>query len=60
MKESVLEVFRDDIARYRVVLGTEVEENSLATLDKGGIPNLRALCLHNGTVYIGTGPATGS
>lgn len=51
VKESVLEIFREDIARFRLVLTTELGEPSTAILDRGGVPELTALRLHNGTVY---------
>ncbi len=51
IRDSVLEIFREDIARFRVVLATDIDENPEAVLDRGGVPNLTALRLHNGTVY---------
>ena len=48
---SVLEIFKEDIARFRVVLTTESDENPLAMVEQGEVPKLNALCLHNGTVY---------
>lgn len=51
VKDSVLEIFREDIARFRLVLTTELGEPSTQILDRGGIPELTALRLHNGTVY---------
>ena len=51
VKDSVLEIFREDIARFRVVLATDVDEASMEMLDRGEIPPLSALRLHNGTVY---------
>lgn len=51
VRESVLEIFQEDIARYRVLFAAEIDENALEVLDKGGIPFLKALQLHNGTVY---------
>ncbi len=51
VNESVLEIFREDIARFRLVITTDVGEPSTTILDKGGIPTLPALRLHNGTVY---------
>ncbi|MBK6939098.1 MAG: CBS domain-containing protein [Planctomycetes bacterium] len=51
VRESVLEIFREDIARFRLVLTTELGETSTAMLDRGEIPPLTALRLHNGTVY---------
>lgn len=51
VEESVLEIFREDIARFRLVLTTELGDPSTHVLDRGGIPELKALRLHNGTVY---------
>ncbi len=51
LKESPVEILKEDIGRFRVVLGSDDDENSLAVLDEGGVPKLRALFLHNGTVY---------
>jgi len=51
VKKSITEIFQEDIARYRVVIGTEIKEDSLKLLDKGRIPILEALQMHNGTVY---------
>lgn len=48
---SVIEVFREDIARYRVLLGAEVGEDPFEVLGQGRAPQLGALRLHNGTVY---------
>jgi len=56
---SVLEIFRDDIARFRVVIPAEIDENALVELDQGRIPHLRALCIHNGTVYRWNRPCYG-
>ena len=49
--ESVLEIFKEDISRFRVLLTTELDETPMEVLNEGGIPNLMALQLHNGTVY---------
>lgn len=51
IRDSVLEIFREDIARFRVVLSENLDEDPMAVLDAGGIPKLSALRLHNGTVY---------
>ncbi len=48
---SVLEIFREDISRFRVLIASDAGESPLKVLDRGEIPPLRALCLHNGTVY---------
>ncbi len=49
--ESVLEIFKEDISRFRVLLTTEMNEKPLKVLEEGGVPDLMALQLHNGTVY---------
>jgi CBS domain-containing protein len=51
INESVTEIFKEDIARFRVILTTETEDNPLAMVAQGIAPKLKALCLHNGTVY---------
>jgi len=49
--ESVIEIFKEDIARFRVVLTSKFEEDPIGMVARGEVPRLRALCLHNGTVY---------
>lgn len=51
IENSVLEIFREDIARFRVVLATDTDEDPMAVLDRGEVPQLTSLRLHNGTVY---------
>jgi CBS domain-containing protein len=59
LDDSILEIYREDIAKFRVLLGDIVEENSIETLKKGGIPRLRALQIHNSTVYRWNRPCYG-
>ena len=49
--QSVIEIFQEDIARFRVILTTEFEEDPIGMVARGEVPRLKALCLHNGTVY---------
>ena len=51
VNESVTELFKEDIARFRVILTTDTEDDPLAMVAQGIAPKLKALCLHNGTVY---------
>ena len=51
IKNSILEIFTDDISRYAPMLTTEFDENSMESLEKGKMPKLKALNLHNGTLY---------
>lgn len=51
VERSVLEIFREQIARFRVVLSTPTREAPSRAIEAGKAPALDALCLHNGTVY---------
>jgi len=51
VKSSVLEIFREDIARFRALVGSDLEEDAMAKLDRGELPSFKALRLHNGTIY---------
>jgi CBS domain-containing protein len=56
---SITEIFRSDIARFRLLFGYDEPEDSLAVLGGGGVPALAALALHNGTVYRWNRPCYG-
>lgn len=56
---SVIDVFKDNISRFRSLVTSDFTENSLETLQKGEIPKLKALNLHNGTVYRWNRPCYG-
>ena len=51
LDNSILDVFHEDVARFRIILTRELEENSLETLAAGGVPKLDAWRMHNGTVW---------
>jgi CBS domain-containing protein len=51
VKQSIVEIFREDIARFRTLVGTELDEKPLEMLARGELPQLKALRLHNGTIY---------
>lgn len=53
------EVYRSDIARHTTLFATDIRRSSLEMLDKGDIPELKALQLHNGTVYKWNRPCYG-
>jgi hypothetical protein len=59
VKASVLEIFREDVARFRVLLSTDRGISPLEVLDQGGLPDLPALRLHNGTIYRWNRPCYG-
>lgn len=51
VRESALEIFQEDIARFRTLISTEVEDDPFTELERGRAPSLKALRLHNSTVY---------
>jgi CBS domain-containing protein/gamma-glutamyl:cysteine ligase YbdK (ATP-grasp superfamily) len=51
IQESVLEIIKEDIARFRVMLTTEIDETAVEEFNAGKAPCFKALRLHNGTVY---------
>jgi len=59
VEQSVLEIFRDDITRFRVLLGCDELTNPFDDLENGRPPRLRALSLHNSTVYRWNRPCYG-
>jgi len=59
VKKSVTELFQEDIARFKILLGGNHDEDPFAELDAGRAPKLKALRLHNGTVYRWNRPCYG-
>lgn len=51
VRESVVEIFKEDILRFRALVGAEPDEHPFDVLNRGEIPQLKALRIHNGTVY---------
>jgi len=48
---SISDIYRDNISRFRSLLTAEFEQDSMEMIKQGQIPKLKALNLHNGTVY---------
>lgn len=59
LKESVVEIYKEDIARFRVWISGNVREDSWEKIQEGITPKLRALQIHNGTVYRWNRPCYG-
>jgi len=51
LKNSVIELFHDQITRFRPIMFIEPDENPFQVLARGETPSLSALRLHNGTVW---------
>jgi len=48
---GISDIFKDNISRFRSLVSSEYITDSLDMLSNGEIPKLKALSLHNGTVY---------
>lgn len=59
LENSIMEIYKEDIARFRVLLSAEVEEDSIGLIQEGKVPKLRALQVHNSTVYRWNRPCYG-
>jgi CBS domain-containing protein len=56
---EITEIYKEDIARFTLILTSLVEEDSLKVLESGRIPKLKALNLHNGTIWKWNRPCYG-
>jgi CBS domain-containing protein/gamma-glutamylcysteine synthetase len=59
LHHSILEIYKEDIARFRVLLSSDVEEDSLEMIKNDKVPKLRSLQVHNSTVYRWNRPCYG-
>ncbi len=59
LEGPIQEIYKEDIARFRVLLSADIEEDSLQLIEQGITPKLRALQVHNSTVYRWNRPCYG-
>ena len=59
VKQSALELFEEDISRFRVLLGARLDEDPFRVLEQGLAPQLDALRIYNGTVWRWNRPCYG-
>lgn len=59
VKNSVVDIFQEDIARHKVIFAEPTKEDSIKLLQEGKIPKLKSLMLHNGSVYKWNRPCYG-
>ena len=59
LQDSILELYKEDIVRFRVMLMTDSDVDPLEELERGIIPKLKALTIHNSTVYRWNRPCYG-
>jgi CBS domain-containing protein len=56
---SITEIYKEDVAHFEVLLTADAVDDALQQLKENKIPTLRALRLHNGTVYRWNRPCYG-
>lgn len=59
LKGSPVQLFKDNITRFPLILTGDIQEDAIAALDQGLTPKLKALRLHNGTIYSWNRPCYG-
>jgi CBS domain-containing protein len=56
---DITDIFKNDIAQYKVILSKDIEGDAIEELNNGRVPKLAALSLHNGTIYRWNRPCYG-
>ncbi|MDX2175187.1 MAG: glutamate-cysteine ligase family protein [Candidatus Sumerlaeia bacterium] len=51
VKKSVMELIREDITRFKVLIASHIDEDAFEALREGRAPSLKALRMLNGTIY---------
>jgi len=51
LNDSILDIYKDDISRFKVLLSNIAEENSWEKILNSEVPELTSLLVHNSTVY---------
>lgn len=59
LEGGVADLFKENVSRFRTLVGADPGEDSMAALARGQVPELKALRLHNGTVYRWNRPCYG-
>jgi len=59
LQGNITEIYKEDISRFRVLLAGAIEEDSMEMVHNGKVPKLRALQIHNSTVYRWNRPCYG-
>ncbi|HET8864620.1 MAG TPA: CBS domain-containing protein [Gracilimonas sp.] len=59
LENSILDIYKEDISRYRVMLSAEIEEDVERLMKEGKAPELMALRVHNSSVYRWNRPCYG-
>lgn len=59
LQESILEIYKEDISRFRVLMTADEKEEAWDKINAGITPKLKSLQVHNSTVYRWNRPCYG-
>jgi len=59
LRNSIMDLYKEDITRFRVMLMTDIKQDVMKDINKGITPKLSALMIHNSTVYRWNRPCYG-
>ncbi|MFZ4426154.1 MAG: CBS domain-containing protein [Saprospiraceae bacterium] len=59
LDQSILEIYREDIARFRPLIYTDIDDDPLLAIAEKSVPQLQALRVQNSTVYRWNRPCYG-
>ncbi len=59
VRDSVLDIFQEDVTRFRALMNVKSTEDPLEALSRNRLPKLKALNMFNGTVYRWNRPCYG-
>ena len=59
VQDSVLEIYRDDVVRFRSLFAAGTQEDAIGMVERGEVPKLYGLQTHNSSVYRWNRPCYG-
>lgn len=59
LEKSITEIYKEDITKFRVLISGDKTPNSMEMVERGEIPKLKSLQVHNSTVYRWNRPCYG-
>jgi hypothetical protein len=59
VESSVLDIYKEDIARFPILLSGDIDEDPFAKISQHQAPSLEALQIHNSTIYRWNRPCYG-
>jgi CBS domain-containing protein len=59
LRGGIVDIFRENVTRHRALVGVEDCPSPALALERGEVPDFRALRLHNGTIYRWNRPCLG-